>query len=224
MTKPLEHRLLLQLLQEPPRCAGTITPAGVRHVLFRAFFPLVALPSEEKPPQLTQDDRNPPDMGSGMDHLTGIPLRVELLRNPGALTRLSEDLAHTSEVYVLAFHLDPTFFMQLFASALERGRILVIANHSQTSKLRAIMRECPNLIAYSWSKNRLFHSKVVCLPQLGVTHIGSHNLTRYSYTIAQNFTVRLESVHHCDQVMTAVRRMIRRAVALDPEESPKPAA
>lgn len=140
---------------------------------------------------------------------------IGILTNPEAFESLRIDLAHATDAYVLAFKVQAPFFAELFAGFLDTQPMHLLANHSEETTLRHLMREFPRLHGYVWSKNRLFHSKVICLPSVGVAHVGSHNLTRYAYTAAINHTVRIADPETVEGIQEQIEQLITRARGLN---------
>jgi len=141
---------------------------------------------------------------------------VDFLLNPIAFSSLRYDLAAADAAYVLAFKVQEVFFNELFSGFAGNRPIKIVANHSEELVLRQLMRAHQQLEAYVWSKNRLFHSKIIALPSIGVVHIGSHNLTRYAYTSAFNTTVRVHNIMFVNNIVSMINNCAKLARGLNP--------
>lgn len=112
--------------------------------------------------------------------------------NPEAYQALQTDLRYASRVYILAFRVQARFFIETFGEQAQSGGVTILADHPNTPVLQDLKREFPRLDAWVWHHNRMMHAKVICLPDVGATWIGSHNLTRYSWTVNYNVSVRID--------------------------------
>ena len=124
----------------------------------------------------------------------------QILGNPEMLHAIRLDIREANPIYVFAFKIQPQFFSELFAEYVDKYPVYIVANHSEARALRLLSREFPNLHAYSWSENRLFHSKVYIFPKAGVAYVGSHNMTKYAFTSGINHSVRIHNRHLVDQL------------------------
>jgi len=118
---------------------------------------------------------------------------IEILANPDALLQLTADLKLETRLRCWTYLLDEPFARRLFAQDNHSYDIKIIADHRQRATLAALARWVPHFSARTWSTNRSMHDKTFLLLDTGLTYIGTHNLTRGSYTMSSNRVVRIAS-------------------------------
>jgi hypothetical protein len=118
---------------------------------------------------------------------------VEIYGLTDALQKLRQDIYAATNIYTWTFLIDPTFFIDLFDTFLESKRLYSIVDHRMRGLCSDLNRTYPNFVARSWSYNRTMHEKTFLFSPQNVAWMGSHNLTRGSYTMASNRSARIVS-------------------------------
>lgn len=118
-------------------------------------------------------------------------MNTQLLDNPNCLAALKYDIAHSSLMYVQTYLLEKVFFAELFAEYLKRFPIQLLTDHRQAPLARELLTEHDNLTIKTWSRNRTMHTKMLLLWPQQTVYVGSHNLTRGSFSMSDNNTIRV---------------------------------
>jgi phosphatidylserine/phosphatidylglycerophosphate/cardiolipin synthase-like enzyme len=118
---------------------------------------------------------------------------VEVLGGSVARHRLSEDLSISRSLTILAFTIELSWFLETFYDALSRDQTLIVADHRSYPPLKKLVRSFPSLLAGTWPANRYHHTKAILFPDVHVSWIGSHNLTRSSWWLGHNLSARFHS-------------------------------
>jgi len=121
------------------------------------------------------------------------PPNVELLGAPTALERLKADVRQSYTIHCWTYLLERTFFDEVFSDFLKRGRLYMITDHRMRYVAAGLQDTHERFTARSWSYNRTMHEKTFVFPDLNAVTLGSHNLTRGSYTLSNNRTARVQS-------------------------------
>jgi hypothetical protein len=146
----------------------------------------------------------------------GITASVLAYCNPQALYTLQTDIRYADFIVILAFKVQQEFFIETFGRHLENHPITMLCHHSNRLVVSQIIKEFPHLTAWYWPENRMMHSKVICMPEIGTTWIGSHNLTRYSWTSSQNVSTRIDCSAFAYEVVAYIRERISRSLPIFP--------
>jgi phosphatidylserine/phosphatidylglycerophosphate/cardiolipin synthase-like enzyme len=136
--------------------------------------------------------------------------------NPEAYEVLQTDLRYASRVYILAFKVQGKFFVETFGEQAQSGGVTILADHQNTLVLQNLKREFPKLDAWVWHQNRMMHAKIICLPDIGATWIGSHNLTKYSWTVNYNLSVRIDKPSFALRTQRQIEEKISKSLPVYP--------
>lgn len=129
-----------------------------------------------------------------MEDILTHPGQIQLLGAHHALELLTEDLANVSHVYAWTYLIEPEFARQLLAEHLKHSQFSTIVDHRQRGVAQKLQQEFPNFNARSWSYNRTMHEKTFIFDRACVVWLGSHNMTKGSYTLSSNRAARIHSV------------------------------
>lgn len=125
---------------------------------------------------------------------------IQSITQHNGLAELRRDLTRTGDVLLWAYLLKPDFFLELFAAPLAKNHLWVLADDHQRRILEDLQRTHPKLHVATWSHNRTMHAKTILLPESGIAYFTSANLTRGSWTLSVNTTIRIESEHFVTQM------------------------
>lgn len=140
---------------------------------------------------------------------------LQLCSNPLAYPRLTADLEETDELLALVYQMQSEFTEKLLAHLRSPSRITLLASHGQTFNLHQLTASMPHISAHTWARNRMMHSKLICLPKIHVVWIGSHNWTEYAWTSGTNHSIRIQSERFCADVKADIETLIARAHSID---------
>jgi len=141
---------------------------------------------------------------------------IRTYTNPEAYEVLQTDLRYASQVYILAFKVQARFFIETFGEQAQSGGVSILADYPNTPILQDLKREFPKLDAWTWHNNRMMHAKIICLPDIGATWIGSHNLTRYSWTVNYNVSVRIDKTSFALRTQQQITEKISKSLPVYP--------
>lgn len=112
-------------------------------------------------------------------------------QNPHALAQLRVDILEAQELYLQTYLIEPHFFAELFSDFLRRHTIMLLTDNRQRAAASALTATYPKLKARSWSANRTMHTKMILCWPTETSWVGSHNLTRGSWTLSENISIRV---------------------------------
>jgi len=140
----------------------------------------------------------------------------QILGNPEMLSTIRLDIREAEVIYLYAFKVQGEFFSDLFSGHIDKRKIYVVANHSEERILKILSKEFVNLHAATWSKNRMWHSKVYIFPSRGIAYVGSHNLTLYAFTSGINHSIRIQDGAQVDRLCKEFWRAYKIAQEVSP--------
>lgn len=123
----------------------------------------------------------------------GANANVHMLQGLDAYGQLLQDIRGITPVYGWAYLIETEFFKTLFDQHLKTKSTFLIIDNRQQPIVRNLLSIYPKLSAASHSTNRTMHDKTLLFPALGVTWIGTYNLTRGSWSMSQNRAARIKS-------------------------------
>lgn len=123
----------------------------------------------------------------------GFDCTVQIHSAQDALPALMTDLRTAKSIQAWIYLLDPHFFEELFKEHLPKTTFFAVADHRQKHSLANLAAQFPNFRPRTWAWNRTQHDKTILLPELSVTWLLTHNLTRGSWTMSSNRAARVQS-------------------------------
>lgn len=123
--------------------------------------------------------------------------QIQLLSLEHALQQLRQDLELRGTVYTWTYLIDYDFAADLLGRHLQHSKLYAIIDHRMRGTAAKLQRSYPTFSARSWSYNRTMHEKTFILPETATTWLGSHNMTRGSYTLSMNRSARITSLSLC---------------------------
>lgn len=147
----------------------------------------------------------------------GFVANVKIHSAKDALPALHADLARARTIDAWIYLLDPHFFEELFREHLPRATFFAVADHRQKHSLALLAHDFPNFRPRTWAWNRTQHDKTILLPDLQVTWLLTHNLTRGSWTMSSNRAARVESAGLTHRLASDFLRDYARARAVLPK-------
>jgi phosphatidylserine/phosphatidylglycerophosphate/cardiolipin synthase-like enzyme len=87
----------------------------------------------------------------------------------------------------------PAWMDEFIAAGHDTTQFHLIVDDRMSETIAAAIAAHPNLTAYRWAKNRTMHDKTLIFPDRGISIIGTSNMTKGSYLLAQNRAVRIDS-------------------------------
>ena len=145
---------------------------------------------------------------------------VHMLEGLDAYGALLQDIRGETPIHAWVYLLEPEFFKTLFHAHLATKKLNLIVDNRQQPIVRDLLAIYPNLSAASHSTNRTMHDKTILFPALGVSWIGSYNVTRGSWSMSQNRAARVKSFSLCDELMDAWNTMLHHCKILRPPQLP----
>jgi phosphatidylserine/phosphatidylglycerophosphate/cardiolipin synthase-like enzyme len=119
-------------------------------------------------------------------------MSLKVLSNPECLEHLKADIKDATQADMQTYLLEPSFFAELFTDFLKRAIVNVVTDARQRPTAALLLATHNNLRIRTWSGNRTMHTKMILLHPMAITYIGSHNLTRGSFSMSENATLRTD--------------------------------
>lgn len=123
---------------------------------------------------------------------------IEILTGAETLHVFRGDLSLHGNAFAWGYLLNEKFTEAVLEAREKTATISMIIDHRMLGVAARLQQKFPNFAAWSWSYNRTMHDKTWVFPAQGVIYIGTYNLTKGSYWLSLNRTVRIRS-----QAMTA---------------------
>jgi len=126
------------------------------------------------------------------------------------------ELSLSTLVFGWLYLATPAWMDKFIAAAHHSTRFHLIVDNRMTETIAAAIATHPNLTAYRWAKNRTMHDKTLIFPDRGISVIGTTNMTKGSYVLAQNRAVRIDSAHLAAHLMRDWESYRRHATLIRP--------
>lgn len=157
----------------------------------------------------------------GQPYSFGANANVHMLEGLDAYGQLLQDIRGTTPIHAWVYLLEPQFFRTLFHTHLQTKQLHLIVDNRQQPIVRELLELYPKLNAASHSTNRTMHDKTMLFPALGVSWIGSYNLTRGSWSLSQNRAARIKSHALCLELLDAWCQMFENCKPVRPPQNPR---
>ena len=144
-------------------------------------------------------------------------MNAQPLENPDALKAIKWDIAHSSLAYAQTYLLEEKFFDELFHVYLLNFDLHILTDHRQKPIAKQLLARYNHLHIRTWSTNRTMHTKTLLFWPSQSLYCGSHNLTRGSFSMSANTTIRIETPAIFSQYLTLFKAMYDRSRPVTPD-------
>jgi phosphatidylserine/phosphatidylglycerophosphate/cardiolipin synthase-like enzyme len=118
---------------------------------------------------------------------------VQILTGPDALDAMRRDIAESGDVFAWMYLIEEGWAREMLARQPHDTPMQIIVDQRSAAIAARIQSEDKRFEAWAWARNRTMHDKTYIFPLPGITYIGTHNMTRGSYTLSRNRSARIES-------------------------------
>lgn len=119
---------------------------------------------------------------------------LKFMNGRETLEHLERDLQTAGNLYGWMYLLNSMWTENLLRNQADNVMTRMIVDHRMKATAAELQSRSRRFEAWSWSYNRTMHDKTLFFPVAGLIYIGTHNMTKGSYWLSENRSIRIK--HH----------------------------